>query len=130
MNQNNNECNQSHYSQYLSLPNLANMAVMPKFGEYAIDPAANMKVDFQASQNIDSLLQIHRRKMLRRAANRRSAQLSRARKKVRLLFVLGLPRCNRLLTELFVTVMTGSFGGLENREHTITETCGYTRFAT
>jgi len=31
--------------------------------------------------DIDSLLQVHRRKMLRRAANRRSAQLSRARKK-------------------------------------------------
>lgn len=30
---------------------------------------------------IDSLLQIHKRKMLRRAANRKSAQLSRARKK-------------------------------------------------
>ena len=31
---------------------------------------------------IDSALQVHRRKMLRRAANRKSAQLSRARKKV------------------------------------------------
>ena len=31
---------------------------------------------------MDSILQNHRRKMLRRAANRRSAQLSRARKKV------------------------------------------------
>ena len=31
---------------------------------------------------MDSLLHNHRRKMLRRAANRRSAQLSRARKKV------------------------------------------------
>ena len=36
----------------------------------------------QASNDIDSLLQIHRRKMIRRAANRRSAQQSRARKKV------------------------------------------------
>ena len=35
------------------------------------------------SGDVDSLLQNHRRKMLRRAANRRSAQLSRARKKVR-----------------------------------------------
>ena len=35
-----------------------------------------------ASGDIDSILQNHRRKMLRRAANRRSAQLSRARKKV------------------------------------------------
>ena len=36
----------------------------------------------QATSDIDSLLQVHRRKMLRRAANRRSAQQSRARKKV------------------------------------------------
>ena len=42
-------------------------------------------VDAQIHSNIDSLLQIHRRKMLRRAANRKSAQLSRARKKVILL---------------------------------------------
>jgi hypothetical protein len=39
-------------------------------------------VVIQAQNDIDSLLQVHRRKMLRRAANRRSAQLSRARKKV------------------------------------------------
>lgn len=32
--------------------------------------------------NLDSIIQTHRRKILRRAANRRSAQLSRARKKV------------------------------------------------
>lgn len=32
--------------------------------------------------DIDTLLLAHRRKMLRRAANRRSAKLSRARKKV------------------------------------------------
>jgi PAS domain-containing protein len=38
-------------------------------------------VGFQSTNEIDSLMQIHRRKMLRRAANRRSAQLSRARKK-------------------------------------------------
>jgi len=35
------------------------------------------------ANDVDSLLQNHRRKMLRRAANRRSAQLSRARKKVK-----------------------------------------------
>lgn len=34
-----------------------------------------------SGNDLDSLIQIHRRKMLRRAANRRSAQLSRARKK-------------------------------------------------
>jgi hypothetical protein len=37
----------------------------------------------QANTDIESLLQIHRRKMIRRAANRRSAQQSRARKKVK-----------------------------------------------
>lgn len=41
-------------------------------------------VVMQTNSDIDSLLQVHRRKMLRRAANRRSAQLSRARKKVNL----------------------------------------------
>lgn len=35
------------------------------------------------NSNIDSLLHVHRRKLQRRAANRKSAQLSRARKKVR-----------------------------------------------
>ena len=39
-------------------------------------------VVIQAPGDIDSILQVHRRKMLRRAANRRSAQQSRARKKV------------------------------------------------
>lgn len=41
-------------------------------------------VDAQIHSNIDSILQVHRRKMLRRAANRKSAQLSRARKKAHL----------------------------------------------
>jgi hypothetical protein len=34
------------------------------------------------TSDFDSILQVHRRKMQRRQANRRSAQLSRARKKV------------------------------------------------
>ena len=38
----------------------------------------------KAPADSDHLLSVHRRKMLRRAANRRSAQLSRARKKVSL----------------------------------------------
>ena len=41
-----------------------------------------------ANGEMDSLLQSHRRKMLRRAANRRSAQLSRARKKVSLAHIV------------------------------------------
>lgn len=43
---------------------------------------ANIQANLQASSNIDSLLHVHRRKLQRRAANRKSAQLSRARKKV------------------------------------------------
>lgn len=49
--------------------------------------AAPMNV-MQANNDIDSLLQIHRRKMIRRAANRRSAQQSRARKKVLLINII------------------------------------------
>ena len=40
-----------------------------------------------AAFDSDHLLSVHRRKMLRRAANRRSAQLSRARKKVSFVFL-------------------------------------------
>lgn len=43
---------------------------------------ANMQANIQANTGIDSLLHVHRRKLQRRAANRKSAQLSRARKKV------------------------------------------------
>lgn len=41
-------------------------------------------IEMTPNANIETILQVHRRKMLRRAANRRSAQLSRARKKVNL----------------------------------------------
>jgi hypothetical protein len=47
-------------------------------------------VEIVANANIESILQVHRRKMLRRAANRRSAQLSRARKKVYILYFLPI----------------------------------------
>jgi hypothetical protein len=40
-------------------------------------------IDISSNANIDAILQVHRRKMSRRAANRKSAQLSRARKKVK-----------------------------------------------
>ena len=43
-------------------------------------------LEIPPNANIESILQVHRRKMLRRAANRRSAQLSRARKKVTISF--------------------------------------------
>ncbi len=43
---------------------------------------ANIQGTLQANANMDSLLHVHRRKLQRRAANRKSAQLSRARKKV------------------------------------------------
>ncbi len=65
------------------------------FGPFGIPPGI-MRTDFSheppglmpgvmeipPNANIESILQVHRRKMLRRAANRKSAQLSRARKKV------------------------------------------------
>jgi PAS domain-containing protein len=41
------------------------------------------QANMQVNNSIDSLLHVHRRKLQRRAANRKSAQLSRARKKVR-----------------------------------------------
>jgi transcription initiation factor TFIID subunit TAF12 len=43
----------------------------------------------QPKSEIDSLLPGHRRKIIRRAANRRSAQQSRARKKVFFSFILN-----------------------------------------
>lgn len=43
-------------------------------------------IEIAPNANIETILQVHRRKMLRRAANRRSAQLSRARKKVNTIF--------------------------------------------
>jgi hypothetical protein len=54
---------------------------MPQYHVNQFVPPLN--VVMQATSEIDSLLQVHRRKMLRRAANRRSAQQSRARKKVK-----------------------------------------------
>lgn len=59
---------------------------------------ASMQANLQtSSSNIDSLLHVHRRKLQRRAANRKSAQLSRARKKVQGLSVvkheLLFPQC-------------------------------------
>lgn len=69
----------------------------PQFASFGVAPIHNgyVRADFPAdphsmaavgmeitpNANIESILQVHRRKMLRRAANRRSAQLSRARKK-------------------------------------------------
>lgn len=55
--------------------------------EFADDQRAysgNPTLEIVPNVNIESILQVHRRKMLRRAANRRSAQLSRARKKAHL----------------------------------------------
>mmetsp|Transcript_24792 Transcript_24792/g.53616 ORF Transcript_24792/g.53616 Transcript_24792/m.53616 type:complete len:236 (-) Transcript_24792:1450-2157(-) len=65
-------------------------AGMPALGilpDYAVQlklAGGNPIVPMHINPNIDSLLQVHRRKMQRRAANRRSAQLSRARKKAHL----------------------------------------------
>jgi hypothetical protein len=52
----------------------------PVFGDaYGFIPPSALHT---GNRDVDSLPIIHRRKMLRRAANRKSAQLSRARKKV------------------------------------------------
>lgn len=65
-------------------------APFPPFGIPAVIPQGLVRADLMPdpqvlppNANIETILQNHRRKMLRRAANRRSAQLSRARKKVR-----------------------------------------------
>ena len=55
----------------------------PIIPQYHVNQFVPTNVVMQATSDIDSLLQVHRRKMLRRAANRRSAQQSRARKKVK-----------------------------------------------
>jgi hypothetical protein len=59
---------QQHHQQYIPLP--SDMGIQ------------------QGSSDIDSLLQTHRLNMFRRAANRRSAQQSRARKKVHFQYYL------------------------------------------
>lgn len=51
-------------------------------GLLAAAAVSHSALEIPPNANIDAILQVHRRKMLRRAANRRSAQLSRARKKV------------------------------------------------
>jgi hypothetical protein len=64
----------------LHLAAMGGVAIPPGFIPNFIPENA---VIHQNSSEIDyNVLQTHRRKMLRRAANRRSAQLSRARKKV------------------------------------------------
>lgn len=52
--------------------------------DFVADPQSLVQtgIEISPNANIETILQVHRRKMLRRAANRRSAQLSRARKKV------------------------------------------------
>lgn len=56
----------------------AAVAAAESHGNYHNDLTGNKLLQ---AHDIDSLIQVHRRKMLRRAANRRSAQLSRERKK-------------------------------------------------
>lgn len=60
-------------------------AYPPQFASFTIAtpiPIPPGGIEVPANTNIETILQAHRRKMMRRAANRRSAQLSRARKKV------------------------------------------------
>jgi hypothetical protein len=67
----------------IGMPGMPALDIFP--ADYAVQlklAGGNPIVPMHINPNIDSLLQVHRRKMQRRAANRRSAQLSRARKKV------------------------------------------------
>ena len=84
-----------HYNNYVPrvgapIPNTAMLPTNMMGMEYmehqnALGRAqANMQANIQANTSIDSLLHVHRRKLQRRAANRKSAQLSRARKKAHL----------------------------------------------
>lgn len=50
---------------------------------YIPAPMVHPETIMNHNANYENMLQNHRRKMLRRAANRKSAQLSRARKKVK-----------------------------------------------
>lgn len=65
------------------LPSLFAAGLSPAVEGMRSSFSSDAKASFlQVDNSLDSAIQGHRRKMLRRAANRRSAQLSRARKKV------------------------------------------------
>lgn len=70
-----------HYASFGIAP-VHNGIVRADFIEEQEVYGRNPTMEIAPNTNIESILQVHRRKMLRRAANRRSAQLSRARKKV------------------------------------------------
>ncbi len=61
----------------LPMPGAEAVALVP-------NPMNMNMIDIPNNTNLENILQVHRRKMLRRAANRKSAQLSRARKKAHL----------------------------------------------
>lgn len=92
---------------------------------------AAQQASLQANSNIDSLLHVHRRKLQRRAANRKSAQLSRARKKVWYLWQsLSILIWNWQDTFLYSSTYAGAFRRTEGRKFASSTTCGRTRFTT
>jgi len=73
------------YPQYaFGISSLHNGLVRPEIVDETQAFVGSPAIEITPNANIESILQVHRRKMLRRAANRRSAQLSRARKKAHL----------------------------------------------
>jgi hypothetical protein len=100
------------------------LSTPPIVGEYPPIPIPEQFIT--ANANIDSYMQSHRRKMMRRAANRKSAQLSRARKKVNSTATPFFPFFKILN---FTTSLAGALGRTQNREPAITKTSGCVRFS-
>ena len=94
--------------------------------EFISDSKARLFREPQSVESSDES-QVHGRKMLRRVANRRSAQQSRARKKVCLLRFTRIFSCLHNDSKIFYS---GSHGWLENRKCAITKTCGHLGFST
>jgi hypothetical protein len=97
------------------------LSTPPIVGEYPPIPIPEQFIT--ANANIDSYMQSHRRKMMRRAANRKSAQLSRARKKVN--STVFFPFFSKILN---FASLVGALGRTQNREPAITKTCRFIRF--
>lgn len=71
----------SHFGANAARQNILSNMIGMDFIEHQ-KALGRAQANIQANTSIDSLLHVHRRKLQRRAANRKSAQLSRARKKV------------------------------------------------
>lgn len=127
---NNNNTTYNYYSSFANnYSNVSNNMGMMDFNnnhKYVLKPTV-ASTEYASNVNInnaDSMLLVHRRKMQRRAANRRSAQLSRARKKVCLLVLIlaALFACYLIApsfpTHHYSSTTIGSLGGAQNRELT------------